>query len=41
MTRKAAVPSGPNSVLGLCNPQDRASRAAVSYDTAAVLTRLG
>jgi len=38
LTRQAAVPSGPNSVLGLCNPQDQASRAAVSCDTAAVLT---
>jgi hypothetical protein len=41
LTRQAAVPSGPNSVLGLCNPQDQASRAAVSFDTAAVLTCLG
>src|ERR1700727_2932315 len=41
LTHKAAVPSGPNSVLGLCNPRDRASRAAVSRDTAAVLTRPG
>ena len=38
VTRQAAVPSGPNSVLGLCDPQDQASRAAVSCDTAAVLT---
>jgi hypothetical protein len=38
MTHQAAVPSGPNSVLGLCDPQDQASRAAVSCDTAAVLT---
>jgi hypothetical protein len=38
LARQAAVPSGPNSVLGLCNPRDQASRAAVSCDTAAVLT---
>jgi hypothetical protein len=38
LARQAAVPSGLNSVLGLCNPRDQASRAAVSCDTAAVLT---
>jgi hypothetical protein len=30
---RAAVPSGPNSVLGLRDPQDRASRAAVPQGT--------
>src|ERR1700689_5899274 len=32
LTRQAAVPSGPNSVLGPCDPQDQASRAAMSCD---------